>query len=105
GGGVEDAGRAAEAGLAVAAASELAPVVALNRHVLGFLELSLGNLSAAHDRLAPLAGAVAAMGFEEPAALRFLPDAAEALIGVGELVQAGGPPAPFQRGPRAPAGR
>lgn len=100
-GAVEGARRDAEAGLAIAAASDLAPVVALNSHVLGFLELSLGNLSAAHDRLAPLAGAVAAMGFEEPAALRFLPDAAEALIGVGDLIRASCLLDPFERRARA----
>ena len=65
--------------------------------MLGFLELSLGNFSAAHEWLAPLAGAVAAMAFEEPAALRFLPDAAEALIGVGELVQASRRLDPFEK--------
>src|SRR5215472_4112069 len=100
-GAVEGARRDAEAGLALAAASDLAPVIALNSHVLGFLELSLGNLATAHEWLAPLAGAVAAMGFEEPAALRFLPDAAEALIGVGELVQAGRLLDPFEKRARA----
>src|SRR5215472_7005021 len=36
-------------------------------------------------------------GLEEPAALRFLPDAAEALIGVGELVQASRRLDPFEK--------
>jgi DNA-binding NarL/FixJ family response regulator len=96
-GAVEDARRDAAAGLAVAGASGLAPVAALIHHVLGFLELSLGDAPAAHGWLAPLDGAVTAMGFKEPCVLRFLPDAAEALIGIGDLLQASRLLAPFEK--------
>jgi len=79
----------------------LAPVAALNRHVLGFLELSLGDAAAASDWLVPLSTAAATMGFEEPAVLRFLPDSVEALIGAGDLVQASSLLAPFEKRARA----
>ncbi len=100
-GAVQEARRDAEAGLAAATASDLTPVIALNRYALGFLELSLGDASAAHGWLGPLAEGVAAMGFREPGALRFLPDAAEALIGIGDLVRASSLLAPFETRARA----
>jgi DNA-binding CsgD family transcriptional regulator len=100
-GAVEDARKDAAAGLEVANASGLAPVAALIHHVLGFLELSLGDATAAHGWLAQLDEAVTAMGFEEPCVLRFLPDAAEALIGIGDLAQASRLLGPFENHARA----
>ena len=55
---------------------------------LGFLEVSCGDYQAAALTLEPLAGAAAAMGYGEPTAAPFAADAAEALIGVGQLEQA-----------------
>ena len=63
-----------------------APLWALS--VLGFLELSLGDLPAAHRALEPLAQATEAEGLGESIRPFFLPDAIEALIGVGQLDRA-----------------
>jgi len=78
-------GRAA---LRAAEASAMQPAVIWSRHALGFLELSRGDAAAAHGWMAPLAGAVAAMGVAEPGSVRFVPDEIEALIGIGDLDQA-----------------
>jgi DNA-binding CsgD family transcriptional regulator len=56
--------------------------------VLGFLELSLGNAEAAATVLAPLPDAMLAMGYRHPGVRPLLPDAIEALIGVGRLEEA-----------------
>lgn len=56
--------------------------------VLGFLELSLGDLQAAHRALEPLAQATEAEGLDEATRPFFLPEAIEALIGVGQLDRA-----------------
>ncbi|HEY7262419.1 MAG TPA: LuxR C-terminal-related transcriptional regulator [Trebonia sp.] len=55
---------------------------------LGFLEISLGDYKAAAATLGPLAAAATAMGYGEPAAAPFAPDAVEALIGAGRLEEA-----------------
>lgn len=55
---------------------------------LGFLEVSLGDYQAAAATLGPLAAAAAAMGYGEPTAAPFAPDAAEALVGAGRLDEA-----------------
>jgi DNA-binding CsgD family transcriptional regulator len=55
---------------------------------LGFLDVSLGDYGAAAATLGPLAAAAAAMGYGEPTAAPFAPDAAEALVGVGRLAEA-----------------
>jgi len=55
---------------------------------LGFLEISVGDCEAAAATLGPLAAAAAAMGYGEPTAAPFAPDAVEALIGVGRLEEA-----------------
>jgi DNA-binding NarL/FixJ family response regulator len=51
----------------------------------GMVELSVGDPVAANDRLGQAAADIMAMGFEEPAFATFLPDAAEALIALGQL--------------------
>jgi ATP/maltotriose-dependent transcriptional regulator MalT len=56
-----------------------------NEAVLGFLELSLGNLAAADRHLRPLWPAVTALGYGEPSVWPVLPNEIEALIGMGEL--------------------
>lgn len=55
---------------------------------LGFLEVSLGDHEAATATLEPLAEAAVAMGYGEPTAAPFAPDAIEAFIGVGRLDEA-----------------
>jgi hypothetical protein len=85
---VEAARGAAEQGSALAPATGDETFRVLNEYVLGFLELSLGDFASAHARLGPLVGALHAMGVGEPTAFPVLPDAIEALVGLGELDQA-----------------
>jgi DNA-binding CsgD family transcriptional regulator len=56
-----------------------------NGAVLGFLELSLSNPSAAIDRLEPVLAFLDAMGAAEPGIIPCVPDAIEALVAVGDL--------------------
>ena len=85
---VETARGAAEQGSALASAMGDETFRVLNEYILGFLELSLGDPAGAHARLGPLVGALHAMGVGEPTIFPVLPDAIEALIGLGELDQA-----------------
>ena len=55
---------------------------------LGFLELSAGNLAEAHGYLARATRLVMAAGIREPFVFPVLPDAIEALLGLGELAEA-----------------
>jgi DNA-binding CsgD family transcriptional regulator len=55
---------------------------------LGFLALSVGDVTEAHRLLGPLAEQVAVMGLGEPMLALYLPDELEALIALGELDQA-----------------
>ena len=59
-----------------------------NLSVLGFLELSLGNLEAAAAHLRDLPARLVAVGWNEPTILPVWPNTIEALIGLGELEQA-----------------
>jgi DNA-binding CsgD family transcriptional regulator len=52
---------------------------------LGFLELSIGDPAKAYASLGPLAERAEAAGLYEPGAMRFVPDAVEAVIGLGHL--------------------
>ncbi len=55
---------------------------------LGLLELSLGNPAAAWGACESLTEAVEQRGIDEPVVVEFLPDALEALIGLGQLERA-----------------
>jgi len=55
---------------------------------LGFLELSLEQFEAAVQRLEPMAAGAASMGVNEPVAIPFAADAAEALIALGQTERA-----------------
>ncbi len=85
---VESARELARQGLALVDRTESEPARFEFLAILGFLELSLGDPAAAHEVLASLAAAASAAGFEEPAILRFDPDYADALIGLGRLEEA-----------------
>jgi DNA-binding CsgD family transcriptional regulator len=85
---VEAARAAAERGSALAAVMGNETFRVLNEHVLGFLELSVGDPAHAHMRLGPLVGALHVIGVGEPALFPVFPDEIEALIGLGELDQA-----------------
>ncbi|WP_345418756.1 helix-turn-helix transcriptional regulator, partial [Actinomycetospora chlora] len=55
---------------------------------LGFTELSAGDAAAAAEVLGPMAEATRAMGYGEPLAAPFVPDAVEALVGAGRVDEA-----------------
>jgi ATP/maltotriose-dependent transcriptional regulator MalT len=58
------------------------------RALLGFIELSLEDSATASSWMAPLLRDVGRNGVEDPSVYRFWPDAIEALIATGELIQA-----------------
>jgi DNA-binding CsgD family transcriptional regulator len=53
--------------------------------VLGFVELSLGNPSGAHEHLGPATDMAKAAGYGEPGVFRLVPNEIEALVALGEL--------------------
>jgi len=55
---------------------------------LGFLELSLGDFEAANRALSPAVVAVDPAGLREPIVAFYVPDATEAVIGIGDLEHA-----------------
>jgi DNA-binding CsgD family transcriptional regulator len=59
-----------------------------HRGVLGFLELSMGNASAAHAQLDGMAGELADLGIGEPGMYPFVPEETEALVALDLLDQA-----------------
>jgi DNA-binding CsgD family transcriptional regulator len=82
---VEVARTSAEEGVALADRLGFVLSALRNRSVLGFLELSQGNLTGAHRHLGPAVDVIRTMGLGEPAYLPCFPDEIEALIGMGEL--------------------
>jgi DNA-binding CsgD family transcriptional regulator len=83
-------------GLALAQGDACNAFAQLNRSALGFLELSLGDCAAARCQLAELIEQVTRYGVAEPAVVRWVPDAVEALIGDGDLMTAEAVLAPFE---------
>lgn len=79
----EDARVDADLGLRAAGDDRMA--LLWNLGALGLLELSLGRPEQALRHSGRVGGIATEMGLGEPAALPFLPDEAEALVGVGEL--------------------
>jgi DNA-binding CsgD family transcriptional regulator len=59
-----------------------------HRAVLGFLELSLANPTAAMERLQPVLAFLDEMGSPEPGIIPVVPDAIEALVSLGRLDEA-----------------
>lgn len=93
-GDVEPARASARRSLAIAAGETFDPAQpepALARGgeialwALGFLELSLGRYAEADRSLRPLSRALLDAGIREPGELRCLPDAIEALLGLGDI--------------------
>jgi DNA-binding CsgD family transcriptional regulator len=60
----------------------------MNRWILGFLDLSVGDLASAAGRLRPLPTLLEDWGYGNPGVRPVLPDAIESLVGVGELEEA-----------------
>ncbi|HUP31721.1 MAG TPA: AAA family ATPase [Gaiellaceae bacterium] len=85
---VDEAREAAASLLAPGVQPAYALWVLLTRWALGFLELSLGNARAADAHLTPLPHLFADVGYQHPGVRPILPDAIEAMIGVGKLEEA-----------------
>jgi DNA-binding CsgD family transcriptional regulator len=85
---VDSARAAAEAGAAAAAAARDEWSRVGNESVLGFLELSLGNVKEAHTRLGPLIESLDKMGVGEPSIAPWLPNEIEALINLERFDEA-----------------
>jgi DNA-binding CsgD family transcriptional regulator len=85
---VEEARAVANEGIAFAEAADDTIFRIQNLAVLGFLELSVGDAAAADSHLRPLWPLLASMGYGEPSVYPVLPNAIEALIGIGELEEA-----------------
>jgi DNA-binding CsgD family transcriptional regulator len=92
----EEARREAREGMALAErVGTIAPTLDC-LHVLGFLELSVGNAAKAHDHLGSAVAAAANAGMGEPGVLRFVPDDVEALVELGRLDEAASILEPFE---------
>jgi DNA-binding CsgD family transcriptional regulator len=74
-----------------------AQLAGMSRSVLGFAELSRGDVQAAHGWLSDLVEAMDRRGPTDPGTLRFLPDEVEALIGLDEIGKAEALVSPFER--------
>ena len=84
---VEAARLAAEHAAVIAGAVSDAIFPIWNEAVLGHIELSLGHIDAAAERLGPLPGRLLALGWNDPADSVW-PDTIEALLAAGELERA-----------------
>jgi DNA-binding CsgD family transcriptional regulator len=85
---VEAARSDAEEGLRLCLLNEDLLDASCHGAVLGFLELSLSDPSAAIERLEPVLGFLEAMGAAEPGVIPCVPDAIEALVALGRLERA-----------------
>lgn len=81
------------------AAGEVLTMV-LHLSVLGFVELSMGQHAEAHRYLSKAIELKDAMGVEEPAYFRIVPDDVEALVALGRLDEADALLVPFERAGR-----
>lgn len=88
-GDVIEARNLAEASVDLFRRAQLAVVSLVPSATLGFIDLSLDDFERAAQRLAPMAAGALALGIHEPALVPFAPDAAEALVRVGRLKEAG----------------
>lgn len=84
----DDARASARAGLELAERAGSVITMMLNQSVLGFVELSVEDPVGANAHLAPLIAWLEVVGIREPGVLRFLPEAVEALVGIGQLEKA-----------------
>ena len=91
---------AALEGLRVAEAAGEIFLLIPNLSVLGFLELSLGNVAEADAYLSRAVELSEAMGVREPAYFRVVPDEVEALVALGRLDEAEALLAPFEEAGR-----
>ena len=85
---VEEARREADAGRQEAESAEDVVFRMQNLHVLGFIELSLGNLEAAHAHLGQATDLLRPRWNKEFGDCHVVPDEIEALAGLGDLIRA-----------------
>jgi DNA-binding CsgD family transcriptional regulator len=85
---VDEARREADAGRAEAERAEDVVFRMQNLHVLGFIELSVGNLEAAHTHLGEATDLLRPRWNREFGDCHVVPDEIEALAGLGDLVRA-----------------
>jgi DNA-binding CsgD family transcriptional regulator len=88
---LEEARASGEQALALALPRGVAPVIQFATSLLGFISLTEGDPAEADRLLRPLAEMLETVGLGEPDVLRFMPDAIEALIELGELDRAVAP--------------
>jgi DNA-binding CsgD family transcriptional regulator len=91
--GRRDSELAAELGLSMG----LSPAILIAVQTLALAGISVEDPAATHERIAPMAEFVKAMGVTEPGLFRFLPDEIEALIRLGDLDAAVALLTPFER--------
>ena len=72
------------------------PVSHLALATLGFIDLSAGDYEAVRRGLGPLVDGVQRIGLGDPGVVRFVPDAIEALVALGDLAGADGLLRPFE---------
>jgi len=94
---IEPARGDATEGLALAEQHGDLSHVITNRSVLGFLELSLGDLEASSRYLEPLPDLLGPRGIVEPGVYPFVPDYVEALVGLRQVGRAEDVLEPFER--------
>jgi DNA-binding CsgD family transcriptional regulator len=94
---VDQARAAATEGRALAERTELMFCEVLHMSVLGFLDLFQGDPEGAARHLGRGSDLLEAMGIEEPALFRLVPDEVEALVALGELDRAAALLDPFQK--------
>ncbi|HXJ67035.1 MAG TPA: LuxR C-terminal-related transcriptional regulator, partial [Actinomycetota bacterium] len=94
---VDQARDAATEGRALAESMELVFAEVLHLSVLGFLDLFQGNPEGAARHLGRGSDLMVAMGIQEPALLRLVPDEVEALVALGQLDRAEVLLDPFQQ--------
>jgi DNA-binding CsgD family transcriptional regulator len=85
---VDTARSGARSGLALAEQADDLRLTTRHLATLGFLELSVGDVAAAHEHLVRAREVAAHAGYGEPGMFRFAADAIESLIALGELATA-----------------
>jgi DNA-binding CsgD family transcriptional regulator len=83
-------------GLRVAEAAGAVVAMMLNQSVLGSIDLSREEPEQADARLGPLVTWLDVVGIREPGVIRFVPDAVEALVALGQLDRADALLRPFE---------
>ncbi len=95
-GDLEAARETAESGLELCQKTGNIPVSHLTVATLAFIDLSAGDYEGVRRRLRPLVDGLRRIGLGEPGVVRYVPDAVEALVALGDLSGAEEILAPFE---------